>query len=85
MTSISTDTQTRHQLRTFISGFVRTDVFKDQDNLFEAGLVNSMFAMQLILFIEKEFGLTVASDELELRNFSSIDAMCAFITGKHCA
>jgi methoxymalonate biosynthesis acyl carrier protein len=48
-------------------------------------LVNSMFAMQLILFIEKEFGLTVASDELELRNFSSIDAMCAFITGKHCA
>lgn len=75
----------RTKLRTFIGGFVRDSAFKDNDNIFEAGLVNSMFVMQLILFIEKEFELTVAPTELELSNFNSVDAMCQFIAAKHTA
>lgn len=69
-------------LRTFIGGFVRSKDFKDSDNIFEAGFVNSMFVMQLILFIEKEFSLAVDNADLELKNFSSVDAMRAFITSK---
>jgi acyl carrier protein len=38
--------------------------------------------MQLLLFIEKTFALSVANDELNLAHFRSIDAMTAFIERK---
>jgi acyl carrier protein len=74
--------ETRDRLRNFIGGFVRNKDFKDSENIFEAGFVNSMFVMQLILFIEKEFTLTVDNADLELKNFSSVDAMLSFIGSK---
>ncbi|MFM9435113.1 methoxymalonate biosynthesis acyl carrier protein [Janthinobacterium sp. CG_23.3] len=72
----------KETLRTFIGGFVRSKQFKDSDNIFEAGFVNSMFVMQLILFIEKEYALAVDNADLELKNFSSVDAMGAFVSSK---
>ncbi len=72
----------KETLRTFIGGFVRSKEFKDSDNIFDAGFVNSMFVMQLILFIEKQYSLTVDNADLELKNFSSVDAMRNFITNK---
>ena len=72
----------REKLRVFISRFVRSREFNDGDQIFEAGFVNYMFVMELIIYIEKEFFLTVENDELELRNFASIDAMCDFIQAK---
>ena len=72
----------REKLRGFIARFVRSREFNDGDQIFEAGFVNSMFVIELIMYIEKEFSLKVENDELELRNFASIDAMCNFIQAK---
>ena len=69
-------------LRAFIAKFVRARQFGDSENIFESGYVNSLFVMQLILFIEKEFALAVANEDLELANFSSVDAMTAFVLRK---
>jgi acyl carrier protein len=63
------------RIRTFVSRHVRTTGLSDNDDIFAAGFVNSMFAMQLVMFIEKEFGLTITDDELRIENFRSIDAM----------
>ena len=71
-------------LRTFIGKFIRSKTFKNSDNIFEAGFVNSMFVMELIMFVEKEFSLTVDNTELKLSNFASVDAMCGYIQGKLC-
>jgi acyl carrier protein len=37
--------------------------------------VNSLMAMQLVLFLEKEFGVKFTNQDLNLKNFRSVDAM----------
>lgn len=56
--------------------------FRDSDNIFELGFVDSMFALKLVTFIESEFTLTVGNDDLNLTNFSSIDNIVSFINQK---
>jgi acyl carrier protein len=79
-TAHSHDTKAR--LRSFIGTFVRKKDFSNADNIFASGFVNSMFVMQLILFVEKEFHLTVENEDLDLNNFSSIDVLDDFIARK---
>ena len=76
------DGEIRASLRNFIAGFIRNKEFHDNDDIFKGGFVNSMFVMQLILFIEKNFALAVENEDLELKNFSSVDVMVSFITRK---
>lgn len=69
-----------------VSGFVcqylnAAEVDKDVD-LFATGMVNSLFAMQLVLFVEKEFGLVVDNEDLDYENFKSMNAICAFVSRK---
>jgi len=58
------------------------DGIKDSDNIFEMGYVNSLFAMKLVNFIEDEYDIIIENDELNLENFSSINAITAFIENK---
>jgi len=54
----------------------------DSDDIFSRGLVNSLAALQLVLFIEEEFHVKVDVEDLDLDNFCSIDAMDAFVARK---
>jgi acyl carrier protein len=46
------------------------------------GFVNSLFAMQLVLFVEKEFDVRVENDDLDLENFRSANAIVRFVERK---
>jgi acyl carrier protein len=54
----------------------------DDDNFFELGFVDSSFAMQMVLFVEEEFGITVTDEDLDLMNFSSITRVVQFVDRK---
>ena len=54
----------------------------DDDNIFEAGFVDSSVAMQLVIFIEEKFGIQVTDDDLDLINFSTISRIVKFIKRK---
>jgi len=69
-------------MRSFLSRFIRNHELQDNQDIFAAGFVNSMFAMQLVQFIEHQFGFTIESEDLELDNFRSIEAMTRFIERK---
>lgn len=56
--------------------------FKDSDNIFKLGFVNSLFAMKLLNYVEKEFSITVESEEIDIANFSSVDNIVALINKK---
>ncbi|ASJ53836.1 phosphopantetheine-binding protein [Brevibacillus formosus] len=56
--------------------------FTNDDNIFELGFVNSLFAMKLVTFIESEFRLTIESDEMEISNFNTINNIVNFIQSK---
>lgn len=56
--------------------------FGDDDNIFEMGFVNSLFAMKLVNYIEENHGIQVDNDDLEISNFSSVNRIVKFIESK---
>ena len=72
----------RTQVREFLAQHLRNMDVEDDEDLFGSGLVNSLFAMQLLLFVESRFGLQIANEDLDIRNFHSVDAITALIESK---
>lgn len=72
----------KQQIREFVSRFVRGHELGDGEDIFATGFVNSMFAMQLVQFVETTFGITVESEDLDIDNFRSIDAIAALVERK---
>jgi acyl carrier protein len=72
----------QERIRRFLCGFFRTDELRNQDDIFALGFVNSLFGMQLVLYIEQEFNLTVEDEDLEIENFNTIDHIDEFISRK---
>ena len=56
--------------------------FGDDDNIFALGFVDSPFAIQLICFIEEEFQIKVADDDLDIENFTTVSRVVEFVRGK---
>lgn len=70
------------KIRAFIRRFFRKHEIKDDDDIFALGYVNSLFAMQLVMYLEKEFQLSIDNTDLNLDNFRTINAICSFIECK---
>ncbi|MEZ3422398.1 MAG: acyl carrier protein [Lachnospiraceae bacterium] len=66
----------------FLGKYFEVSKVNKDDNIFELGFVNSLFAMQMVSFIENEFDLEISNDELNLDNFKSINSILAFIDSK---
>jgi methoxymalonate biosynthesis acyl carrier protein len=76
-----TEPAIREQTRQYIQESLNVPV-DDGENLFAAGFVNSLFAMQLVTFVEQRFGIEVGNEDLELTHFSSVDSITEFVAGK---
>lgn len=70
------------KIREFLARFFRDHQLADDEDIFATGYVNSMFAMQLVQFVESEFGIAVESEDLELDNFRTVDAISALVERK---
>jgi methoxymalonate biosynthesis acyl carrier protein len=70
------DTKTR--IRSFL-GTRWPGQLADDDDIFEAGLVNSLFAMQLVLFVEQEFAIQVSNEDLERDNFRTVNTIAGLV------
>ena len=72
----------KERIRAFVSRFFRGHDLGDGEDIFATGFVNLMFAMQLVNFVEQEFGITVESEDLEIDNFRSINAIESLVLRK---
>jgi acyl carrier protein len=72
-------------VRTFLARYCNVARLKDGDDLFALGFINSLYAMQLIQFVEKEFGVKVLDADLDLANFRTVDAIAEFVERKTAA
>lgn len=70
------------RIREFLLRFMRNDELEDDEDIFAGGYVNSLFAMQLVLFVESEFGIRVERQDLRLDNFNSINALANLVERK---
>lgn len=52
---------------------------RDSDALLESGIVDSMGVLQVVTFIEKEFSIQIADDDLLPDNFQTIDRIAALV------
>ncbi len=51
-------------------------------NLFEAGVVDSYGVVEMVQFIESEFGVKLTDEELLSPELSSVDGMAALVSRK---
>jgi methoxymalonate biosynthesis acyl carrier protein len=73
----------KETVRGFILSSITLAELDDDDDLFESGIVNSLFAVQLMTFIEKTFAIEVGMDDLDIENFKSLNATTAFVLKKN--
>jgi len=69
-------------IQAFLSRYCGSRKLLDDDDIFALGFVSSVVAIQLVLFLEKEFGVKVENEDLDLDNFRSIAAMSRLIARK---
>jgi acyl carrier protein len=81
MTAI-TEKEIKETVRSFILSSINIPGLKDDDNLFESGIVNSLFAVQLMTYIERTFAIEVGMDDLDIANFASLNATTDFVLKK---
>lgn len=69
-------------LRNFFRTALRGTTPDIDDDYFEAGHVNSLFALELVTFVEQHFSISVEVDDLELDNFRTIRRTAEFVCAK---
>jgi acyl carrier protein len=79
---IDTMDSSKAQTKAFLARFLQNHDVQDDDDIFALGFVNSLFAMQLVLFVEQNFGIVVENEDLNIDNFRTINAIARFIDQK---
>jgi acyl carrier protein len=74
---MNVDARIRRYLETAIA-----EPISDTDDFFERGFVNSLFAIQLVTFVEQEFSITAEREDLDINNFSSVATLTQFVRRK---
>ena len=62
----------------FLEAQLKTTVAPDHD-VFASGLVSSMFAMQLVVHLEKTYGVKIVGPDLKLNNFRTARSMAELV------
>lgn len=78
----------RARVRAFVlENFYVADAaaLSDEGSLLEAGIVDSTGVLELIAFVEAEFGVRVADTEMVPDNLDSIARVAAFVARKRAA
>lgn len=77
------ETETVNQrIRDFVLGkfpIARKRGIKDSDALLESGIVDSMGVLEIVAFLESEFGFQISDEELLPENFKNIEQLSAFV------
>jgi methoxymalonate biosynthesis acyl carrier protein len=74
----ASDRGTTSELLSMLSNRLKTLVRPEQD-LFADGMINSMFALELVVQIENKFNVAVEGRDLDMANFRSVNAMANLV------
>jgi len=72
----------RPVIRGFLEKHFQRVQLRDEDDIFALGFVNSLFALQLVMFVEHEFGISIDDEDLEIENFTSVNAITKLVERK---
>lgn len=79
---VETKEDIKKQVTEFLKANTGEEHIDESENIFETGLVNSLFAIELMTYIEQTFGVKVTIQDLSIERFSSIHNIQEFIQEK---
>jgi methoxymalonate biosynthesis acyl carrier protein len=72
----------KEKIKQFLSRFFRNHQIGNDDDIFGLGFVNSLMALQLVNFLQKEFEITIEDEDLDIKNFRTINSMHLLVERK---
>lgn len=72
-------TSIEDQIGTFLEAKTKR-TWEPEVDLFDSGVVSSLFAMELVVFVESTFGVTIEGADLAMDNFRSVRSMSSLVT-----
>ncbi|MFX0199473.1 MAG: acyl carrier protein [Candidatus Hodarchaeota archaeon] len=76
----------KEKLRQFIMEELSLDGpikdLKDDDLLIESGLIDSMGILNLLAFLEQNYGILLSEDELNVKKFATLQSICDTVDQK---
>jgi acyl carrier protein len=72
----------RARIREFIIESFFVDDFSDDDSFLRNSIIDSLGMLELVAFLEKEFGIKVSDAELVPENLDTLAKVCAFVERK---
>jgi acyl carrier protein len=56
--------------------------YSDSSSFIENGIIDSMNVLEVVLFVEEQFGITVEDSEVVPANFDSVDRLAQYVEQK---
>ena len=72
----------KNEIKKFLCKITGNVNLVDSKDIFGGGLINSLYSIQLILFLEKEFDISIQSPDLNIENFRTVNALTEFVLEK---
>ena len=77
-------------MESVISDYISREIVQDpaqlplsnETLLLEEGILDSLGLLQLVVFLEERFGITVAEADLVPENFASVGTICAYLRAR---
>jgi D-alanine--poly(phosphoribitol) ligase subunit 2 len=70
------------RILTLFSTALNIEVPSVDTDLFDAGVLDSLAFVELLLQLEREFGVAAALDDLQPENFNSVARIAAFVAAR---
>jgi methoxymalonate biosynthesis acyl carrier protein len=79
---VSSDNDHRERIRHYLLQLTGLRSLGDDEPLLTSHVLESLGAIQVVDFIEREFGVQVEDDDLELENFDTLSGLMRLIARK---
>jgi len=76
------ENEIKEKVRNFLEKNISGRPVSNEEQLFEAGAIDSLGHLKLIAFLEKEFVVTFSMDELDWERFATVEAIARFVAEK---
>ena len=70
----------KEQIREFLEKNKKVSGLADDEDLFKKGYVNSLFALQLVMFLESTFKIKIKNKDIKEDNFRTINNICETVS-----
>lgn len=77
-------------METIINDYISQELVRDaallpvtgETPLLETGILDSLSLLQLVVFLEERFGITIGDADLLPQNFETITTICTYLRGR---